>query len=227
MDNKQIKDGVGNLFTLRMRDLSATGDGSLQRSMILASAYPLDYGAGGMFQHCGKSGIMAAGLAAAAPIYAFHWPANLTALVRRVRVSAWTLGTAFSAGLATFDLYTARDFTAQYGAGTVANLSGEAAQLRTSMAPSLAEIMYAATATLTPGTRTLDPDPLESRVATAPTTANTPFTAAGALTLCEKQQGEHPLLLVANEGFVIRATVPATGVWSFAVTTEWDEIGIF
>ena len=161
MDNKQLKDGVGNLFTLQMRDKSASGDGSFQQTMVLASGYPLDYGAGGVFQHCGKSGAMVAGLAAAAPIYAFHWPANLTALIRRVRISAWTLGTAFSAGLATFDLYAARAFTAQYGGGTLASLIGEAAQVRTSMNPSLAEIMYAATVALTPGTRTLDPDPLE------------------------------------------------------------------
>jgi hypothetical protein len=226
MDNKQIKDAVGNIFTLRMRDLSATGDGSLQRSMILASAYPLDYGTGGMYQHCGKSGIMAAGLAANAPIYAFHWPGSLLALVRRVRISAWTLGTAFTAGLATFDLYAARGFTVQYGGGNVANLAADAGQLRTSMAPSLAEIMWSATVALTPGTRTLDPDPLDSRTVTAPTTGNAPF-AAGALTLFEKQQGEHPLMLVQNEGFVIRASVPATGTWSFAVTTEWDEIGVF
>jgi hypothetical protein len=32
---------------------------------------------------------------------------------------------------------------------------------------------------------------------------------------------------VTNEGFVIRATVPATGLWSFAVTTEWDEVVVF
>jgi hypothetical protein len=226
MDNKQLKDGVGNLFTLRMRDKSATGDASLEQTMVLSQGYPLDYGAGGMFQHCGKSGAMVAGLAANAPIYSFHWPANLIALVRRVRVSAWTLGTAFSAGLATFDLFAARAFTAQYGGGNVANLTGDAAQLRSTMAPSRTEIMYAATVALTVGTRTLDPDPLESRTVTAPVTANAPF-SAGPLTLFEKLQGEHPLLLVANEGFVIRASVPAAGVWSFAVTTEWDEIEIF
>lgn len=226
MDNKQLKDGVGNLFTLRMRDKSASGDGSIQQTLLLSSGYPLDYGSGGMFQHCGKSGGMVAGLAAASPIYAFHWPANLSALIRRVRVSAWTLGTAFTAGLATFDLYAARAFTAQYGGGNVASLSGEAAQLRTSMNHSLAEIMYAATVALTPGTRTLDPDPLESKTITAPVTANAPFTAAS-LTLFEKLGDEHPLLLVANEGFVIRATVPAAGVWSFAVTTEWAELELF
>jgi hypothetical protein len=226
MDNKQLKDGVGNLFTLRLRDRSAVGDGSYQQTMVLASGYPLDYGSGGMFQHCAKSGAMVAGLAAASPIYAFHWPANLTALIRRVRISAWTLGTAFAAGLATFDLYAARAFTAQYGGGNVANLTGEAGQLRTSMNHSLADIMWAATVALAPGTRTLDPDPLNSLTLTAPITTNAPASAAP-LTLFEKQQGEHPLMLVANEGFVIRASVPATGLWSFAVTTEWDEVESF
>jgi hypothetical protein len=226
MDNKQIKDGVGNLFNIRMRDLSAVGDGSLQRSMILTSGYPLDYGTGGMFQHCAKSGVMASGLAANSPIYSFYWPASLLGLVRRVRLNAWTLGTAFAAGLATFDLFAARQFTAPYGGGALADLSGDHAQLRTSMGTSLAEIMVATTAALTPGTRALDPDPLDSRTVTAPVAINTTVTA-GALTLFEKLQDEHPMMLVTNEGFVIRATVPATGLWSFAVTTEWDEVVVF
>jgi hypothetical protein len=226
MDNKQIKDGVGDVFTLRMRDISSAGDGSLQRSMILTSGYPIDYNTGGMFQHCAKSGIMAAGLAANSPIYAFYWPASLIGLVRRVRLNAWTLGTAFAAGLATFDLFAARIFTAPYGGGAAADLSGDHASLRTSMSTSLANIMVATTAALTPGTRTLDPDPIDSRTVNAPVVVNTTFTA-GALTLFEKLQDEHPLMHVTNEGFVIRATVPATGLWSFAVTTEWDEVTNF
>jgi hypothetical protein len=225
-DNKQIKDGVGDVFGLRMRDLSPAGDGSLQRSMIFATGYPIDYGTGGMFQHCAKSGVMAAGLAANAPIYAFYWPATLIGLVRRVRLNAWTLGTAFTAGLATFDLFAARQFTAPYGGGAQADLSGDHAQLRTSMGTSLANIMVATTAALTPGTRTLDPDPLNSITVVAPSTAFAPYINQ-TLPLFEKLQDEHPLMLVTNEGFVIRATVPATGLWSFAVTTEWDEVVVF
>ena len=162
MDNRQIKDGVGNLFTLRMRDKSAIGDGSLEQTMLFASGYPLDYGVGGMFQHCGKSGVMVAGLAANAPIYAFHWPANLMALVRRVRVSAWALGTAFTAGLATFDLFAARAFTVQYGGGNVANLTADAAQLRTAMGAFACGNHVCGNRRAHAGTRTLDPDPLES-----------------------------------------------------------------
>jgi hypothetical protein len=226
MDNKQIKDGVSDLFTMRMRDISTAGDGSLMRSMILTSGYPLDYGTGGMFQHCAKSGVMAAGLAANSPIYAFYWPATLLGLVRRVRLSAWTADTAFTAGVATFDLFAARQFTTPYGGGALADLSGDHAQLRTSMSTSQAQIMVATTAALTPGTRTLDPDPLDSRTVTAPIASYTTFTS-GALTLFEKLQDEHPLMLVTNEGFVVRATVPAAGDWSFAVTTEWDEVTVF
>jgi hypothetical protein len=36
--------------------------------------------------------------------------------------------------------------------------------------------------------------------------------------------GEWPLVLVQNEGFIIRATVPATGTWEFGVLLEWSEI---
>jgi hypothetical protein len=226
MDNKQIKDGVGDVFMLRMRDLSSGGDGSLQRSMIFATGYPIDYETGGMFQHCAKSGIMAAGLAANAPIYSFYWPASLTGLLRRVRINAWTLGTAFAAGLVTFDLFAARNFTSPDGGGSAADLSGNHAKLRTSMGTSLADIMVATTAALVPGTRVLDPAPLDSRTLNAPVAINTTFSAS-IMTLFEKQQGEHPLMLVTNEGFVIRATVPATGLWSFAVTTEWDEVTTF
>ncbi len=86
--------------------------------------------------------------------------------------------------------------------------------------------MVAATTALSPGTAALDPAPLDSRTVGVPTTANTPFTA-GPLTLFEKLVDEHPLLAVQNEGFIIHATVPATGTWGFSVTTEWDEVTLF
>jgi hypothetical protein len=226
MDNKQIKDGVGNLFTLRMRDRSPAGDGSFQQSWVQSTLTPIEYGTGGVYQYCGKSGVMTAGLAASSPIYSFHWPASLYALIRRVRVSAWTLDTAFAGGLLTFDMYAARSFTVQYGAGHVAVLGGDNGQLRTSMAPSQAEVIIAVTASLSPGTATLDQDPLESRTVTMPATAKT-HVVGSPITLFEKLQGEHPYALMTNEGFVIKATVPPVGTWGFSVTTEWDEVSVY
>ena len=35
---------------------------------------------------------------------------------------------------------------------------------------------------------------------------------------------ESPLVLAQNEGFVIRATVPATGTWQFGCTVTWTEL---
>jgi hypothetical protein len=223
-DNKTIKDGLGSPFTLRMRDVSAAQDGSLFATMVRATLLPIEYGTGGSFQHTAKSGVMAAGLAAAAPIYAFRWPAASLALVRRIKLSAWTAAVGFAAGMASFDVMVARAFTAQYTGGSAADLSGNNTKLRTSMAGSLALIQYAGTAALTPGTRTLDADPADTLNVAAPTTVSTVIATA---TLFAKAQGEHPLLLAQNEGFAIRATVPATGTWQFAVTAEWDEIQVF
>ena len=88
-DNKQLKDGVGDVFSLRQRDRSTGGDGSLMQTMVLSTGYPIDYGIGGCFQHCAESGIMAAGLAAASPVYTFQWTgqfARASASCARVRL---------------------------------------------------------------------------------------------------------------------------------------------
>jgi hypothetical protein len=223
-DNRQIKDGLGNVFTLRMRDISTASDGSVQRSMVYSTLYPLDYGPGGIFQHCAKSGIIAAAMPANSPIYSFRWtPPGMTALIWRLRLMAWTV-TAFSGGLATFDLYIARNFTASDSGGIAANLGGENNQLRTSMAASSAAIQCSNTGALTLGTRTLDAAPIESFTALAPQTDNTLFPTDPVI-LFEKEKSDHPLFLAANEGFVINATVPSSNsTWQVSVTLEWNEV---
>jgi hypothetical protein len=228
-DNVQMP--IATPFTLRSKDISADGDGSLQAALMLSRLYPLDWSlngvTGGMYQHTAKSGTMAAGLAAAAPIFGFQWPSStLLCAVRRLKIGAWSLGVGFSAGLATFDMYVARAFTAQDSGGTTSNLAGNSSKLRTSMATAAASMVHSSTAALAAGTRTLDPAPIESWGVAAPTAANAPFNATPAK-LFEKLPGEHPLLLAQNEGFVVEATVPATGTWQFAISVEWDELPIF
>jgi hypothetical protein len=240
LDNIAIKDGNANLFTLRSKDVSPAGDGSLQASLMLSRAYPLDYGNGGMFQHTSKSlsmevsqlGILAPGT----PIYAFRWPvapqtppAVSLALIRRVTFHAWTLSQGFSAGMVTFDMFIARSFTAQATGEITVDLTGNNAKLRASMASSLAQIQHSKNADLTPGTRVLDPTPIETLNFAAPTTPWTAF-APAPVKLFEKMQGEHPFILAQNEGFVIQQSVPQTpagGAWTFAITCEWDEVPIF
>jgi hypothetical protein len=226
-DNKQIKDGLGNIFTIRMKDISQLLDGSLQRSMVYASLYPLDYGAGGIFQHVAKSGTIAAMLPVNSSIYSFRWSSpGMFALIWRMRMMAWTV-TAFSGGLASFDLYVARDFTAPDSGGKFANLSGNSNQMRTSMASSGAAISWSDAAALNPGTRTFDAAPIESLAAPAPTTNNALFQIEPLL-LFQKDKADHPLVLANNEGFVITGSVPQTNsTWAFTVTLEWNEVQIY
>jgi hypothetical protein len=167
-DNKQIKDGLGNLFNLRMRDVGPAQDGLLMKSMFDAAMVPIEYGAGGMYQHTARSGLMAAGLAASSPIYSFCWQsATLLVAVQRIRLTAFSVG-AFTAGTAAFNLFVARGFTVQDGGGAVIDLSGNHAKLRTSMATSVAAISCATTAALSPGARTLDADPAAASSSPSP-----------------------------------------------------------
>jgi hypothetical protein len=220
-DNRQIKDAFGDAFGLRTKDVSATGDGSVQRPMYLATNWPIDYGTGGVYSHCARIALTA-GIAASSPIWSFMWTANnMLAVIRRLKLNVDVTGTAFAgAGTMHLDPYRATSFTTPDSGGTQVNLAAQS-KLRSSMGASLAVIMYGSP--LTPGTRTLDADPLDSIVLPVP---STPFAIIGSqVTIFDKHQGEHPLILAQNEGLVLRATpADATGTWHCNVTCEWDEV---
>lgn len=224
-DNFQLRDGTANLFKVRSKDTSAAADGSLQTMRHLAVSYPVDYGVGGCFRITSKSGTMAAGLAASAPIYSFRWPSStMLAIVRRIRLTAWSLGTGFAAGVAIFDLLAARSWTVADTGGVVDTITTNNGKLRSAMASTaLSEIRHSSTATLTAGTRTLDAQAIDFFLANVTTATNTGFVQP-AMKLFEASQFDHPLVLAQNEGFVIQATVPATGTWQFGITPEWDEV---
>lgn len=207
---------------------------------------PIDVGVLGAYQISVASGTMAAGLAAASPVFSCRWgDATRTMLLHRVGLIAWNAGTAFAAGLTTFDLIVARSFTVSDSAGTSVLPTGNNQKKRTSFGTTLiTDLRQSSTATLTAGTRTLDAQPLSQiRGAVQATATNYlfvpasghPMTAAaiaatgtygaGPLDLFRPEIGNSwPLVLVQNEGFIIRATVPATGTWSFVVEMEWSEV---
>jgi hypothetical protein len=224
-DNITIKDGNANPFKQRTKDVSLTSDGSIQFVRHLNTPYPVDYGAGGCYQICSKSGIMAAGLAAAAPIYSWRWTnTTLLGILRRVKFQAWGLGTAFTAGIATIDMFVCRGWTAADTGGVTETITGDNNNLRTAMpAMQVQEIRHSSTAALTAGTRTKDVQPIESLNFTIGAVANQTW-SPNPVNLYEKSETEHPLVLVQNEGFTVQATVPATGTWSWMMTTYWDEV---
>lgn len=189
---------------------------------------PLYGGLLGSYAKALTTGTMAAGLAGASPVFSFRYTGTGFAVIKRVTMSAGNAGTGFAAGVANFSLFAARTFTASDSGGTAATLTGNNAKLRTSFPTTgVGDIRIASTATLTAGTRTLDSDPLAAFEVGVPTTANASLASPGALLLDPKNAGDYPLVLANNEGFVIQATVPATGTWSGAVFVEWDEYSAY
>jgi len=189
---------------------------------------PTDVGALGSYSTTVKSGIMAAGLAGAAPIVAFLWkPATVPTSVcqiRRLRFQLYNLGTGFTAGDVLLEWYVARAFTVQDTGGGAATLTGNNAKLKTAFATTQAAIQVSATATLTAGTRTLDTNPL---CALQSVVANAAFASIviPSTEVWRAQPGERGLELAGSgEGVVIQATVPATGTWTFYAGFDWDEV---
>lgn len=172
------------------------------------------------------SGTIGAGASANAPIYAFRYTPSVVgsiAVIKRVNISVGDAGTAFAAGTATFSLYAARAFTASDTGGTAGTLTGNNGKLRTSfLTTGVGQIMIATTAANSAGTRTLDTDPLGVVSMGITATAGAAILTQAAL-LDPKNAGDTPLMLANNEGFVIQATVPATGTWTVSVWVEWDE----
>lgn len=224
-DNTILKDGSENSYSLRAVDISAAQDGSLRRTLLYSSLMPPDYaGLGGGYHHTSKSGVIAAGMTVGAPIYAFVNPsASMLALIRRVRLAAWSSAAGFAAGLAIFDMFVARGFTVLDTGGVNPTMTTPQMKLRASHAVPVCQIARANAGALTAGTRTLDLGVIETLVLAAPTSANTPFSPAP-VSLIDKKGGEHPLTLAQNEGFVIQGTVPITGTWQFSLGIEWDEV---
>lgn len=205
---------------------------------------PTEVGSLGSYCFSNLSGTMAAGLAAGSPIFSVRWgDASRTMLLRRLAMIAKNAGTAFTAGNTLFELMVARSFTASDTGGTSFLPTGNNQKRRTSFGTTLiTDLRQSTTATLTAGTRTLDTYPFSLVRGYVPATqVNYPMVTKGggvitpgASTICFNLEwldlfaldvsNEWPLVLVQNEGFIIRATVPATGTWEFGVLMEWSEV---
>lgn len=175
------------------------------------------------------SGTVGAGLAANAEV--FHFRLNTSSYivaVRRVRI--WAGGiTAFTAGFARFELVPARSWTVDGSGGTAAVLTGNIGKMRTSMSTSSdITARIASTAALTGGTKTLDTasgQGCSSVGGSTTATAGTPIISPMADLFNAADAGcMHPLILDDQEGFIIRATVPATGTWTFGVDVMFEEL---
>jgi len=218
----EMKDGLGNEFTLRTKDVSVDQKNGIRQNWHLATKYPIDHTNGGAFYTTAKSNTIAAALTANSPIASFRFSsASLICAIRRLEISAWTLAAGFAAGIASFDAFVARQYTSEDTGGLLSALSANTPKLRTNMQTTQSHLRVSDTGTLTAGTRTLDAHPFETAVAApAPTATNTLFFNDQKIF----NDYDHPLILVSGEGVIIQASVPATGTWAFALTAVWDEV---
>jgi len=206
-------------------------DGSTFRAMRMV-ARPVDHGALGAYCVGLFSGIIPAALAGNSEIFQFRWSdATRLAVIRKICISASVTTTFFAAGVPMqLDLVKATAWTAA-GSGGTRVTPAALMKRRTSMASSLiaaSDIGIATTAALTAGTKTLETYAISTIVQACPITASLNGAIIDPGTImwqAEVGDGEHPLVLAQNEGFVIRSVaVPATGTWQAAVTVDWAEV---
>lgn len=201
-------------------------DGTTYRS-LRTTLRPIDPGSLGSYRCSVISGTMAAGLAAGAEIFQFRWADNSKlCVVTSVTLDGFSgSATAFTAGFANAQMWVARGWTAVGSGGTAVTLTGNNMKAKTSMPSTLVnDIRYSATAALTGGTKTLDAQPVGQYAFSIGTVVNTNYLAQPIDLFHADPGGEHPLILAFQEGFVLRATVPATGTWQWGATVTWTEL---
>jgi hypothetical protein len=205
---------------------------------LRTSVRPADKGVYGSYGFGLSSGVVAAGMTGPLAIAEMRWfpTAGVSGLVRRVRFSAAGI-TLFAAGVATFSLFRATNFSVLDATGAVAapTFAGKSGAKSTRMGPSQLQsatgqafnVLSTANTGLTGGTKTLDNNPIGLITAGVPVTAgtgNTWIVPPGSVLWESSASDPEPIELQSNEGLVIRCeAIAATGTWTFSVDYDWAE----
>jgi hypothetical protein len=191
------------------------------------SMRPMEYGALGIYSINLITGVMAAGLAANSEVFQFRWTdATRLAAVTKVDCEGFGGITAFAAGATKLEAMIARGWSADGSGGTAATLTGNNNKLRTSMGTTLVgAIRASSTAALTAGTKTLDSQGVGSTNSSTGVTAGAQILPSD--TLFSAAVDGQPIILVTNEGIIMRATIPATGTWTGGMKIKWAEVTSF
>jgi hypothetical protein len=184
----------------------------------------------GHYQYVGVTGAIAAGAAADAEIFQLRWvDATRLFVLEQLKIDFLYATTGFAAGLGTLRATVARSWSADGGGGNALTLTG--AKLRGSMGASLFSTgaRIATTAALTAGTKTFDATDFGQYRDAIAVTTNANLLSQKPVQLFDPSSadGEYPLVLVQNEGVVVRATVPGTGVWIAGITAKWAEVAAY
>lgn len=181
----------------------------------------IDFSSADVRQVFAVSGDMAAGLAGNSDIFQVRWTSTTQKLViPYVRLSAAVSATAFTAGNVRFSLVKVEGWTVDGTGGSTITLTGNNGKNDSSITGQTTPgIRVATTAALTGGTRTVLEN-IGGVVTAVGTGAGERFVESTSL-FTDVADFLRPIVLNANEGVIIRATVPATGVWRFGVDFGW------
>ena len=191
-------------------------------------------GGGGYYQMSLTTGLLAVGLAAGAPIFAFRWapaatvPAGLTARCElKFFKLQWMVLTAFSTPqLVELDTYVAKSFTVNdTGGSQILPASGD--QKRQKRYPDSlfvggGDIRIATTGALTAGTRTLEAQPFSSIPGWAAAVGSGP-----PIPIYEEFNEHHvPQTFEPNQGFIVanKILTANAGVIQFWIDIGWMEV---
>lgn len=214
---------------------SLAGVGAESGSPLHVTSKPVSYGALGCYRLAATSGVIAAGLGAGAQLFYMKWPdATRVAVIQRVKLSFQTLALFTAGTLDDFGFDMLKVTGASAGGGGIAIAGSAVSKLRASMSASLfgaSDIRIATTAALT-ALATLDANAIAASIGD-PQRANpasgTEEQRVNDPTLVFEPRvgdGEHPLVLSQNEGFVLRnrAVWPAAGTGLVQVEVSWAEV---
>lgn len=205
-----------------------------QHSALRTSLRPMDFGqpfqSYGSYSYSGITGTTAAGLGAIF-IAAFRWTdPSRYALIRRVRGHQSWIATTFTAGACTLEMLVARAYTAADATGgTAQTITGNVGKRRSSMGSTQVSSIYlATTGAISGGTRVTDAHPIACVTQAVQATAGATMIQGSQGNLFDpSEEGRYPLVLAANEGFLVRSTAPATGTYATRIDIDWDEVAAF
>lgn len=202
---------------------------------MLSQVVPLP---GSHYRTTNFTGTIAAGAGANSEIWQFRWTAAapLLCAVQKIFITSLQALTGFTAGFFSLEARIARAWSAAGTGGGTVTLTTNNQKMRTAHATSqVGEIRVSTTAALGAGTKTLDANPINTISGNLPTTANiqvipATITQGGGVGVplyeYDPSSGESPLVFAAQEGVVVRGTVPATGTWAVGVRVHWAEASV-
>lgn len=191
----------------------------------------------GQYGVAARTGIIAAGISNDAELLQFRWnPADVSkrAFIRGIWVDAAVSTTYFAAGVPLqLELLKCTGWSAAGSGGAAvdpgaANCRGSSTMKATEVVAD--DFRIATTAGLTAGTKTIATPAVGFNLSGAPITASLSgqvFAPNTALFEADLARGDHPLELIATEGFIVRCRAPATGTWAATFKIEWDEADYF